>query len=587
MPMPPTSEKPVLSNCVKQKPIFQTYCAVTNTPEFKEDACKVEKTSLSLGDKQVLGAAISDFDGDSFPDILVNWKSKDGISAVIVWGGAAGIGARENTPVGDGETFLDEATAVDCNVDGIIDVLGTPKEGNATVCYLGAKKEEDFGKKIDVCPKSDELLVPYPAIYASFSDSLLSSVYLPMSSKGIFAGFHQLRPTSTGKWTLGINPIPNPFSTESDHKLLSVSESKPKDLIVGYPAVDDFNRDGIVDLLIPVIHRDQPGSLYFFVYSDSEWHALDAKLSMDKLEFHMPGPQHGHGFHVRSGDLNRDGYPDVIVTVKKSDSSNSVSDKVPGSTVILLENVPCVGKCSNYSRTFRLGMEPIFDAGPNGSVLDAAFIDVNEGGSLDFLFIVEKDGKISTEISIHSPEQDDTCFLLVQAFTSTCYKCASNDEGSGVTMPGACFAYVGTNPSGSARHGAGCLFAQMSHTPLSLPTILFGLGQTANFAKSLTLTIPSEQDTPGSAGSELSRTWTQELIPNSRIYVIPYPRDRPDQWVTRLFVTPSRLILLSFATLSCICGIIIIVIIALHLHEKRQDERERLMQTHKFHFSAM
>lgn len=76
-------------------------------------------------------------------------------------------------------------------------------------------------------------------------------------------------------------------------------------------------------------------------------------------------------------------------------------------------------------------------------------------------------------------------------------------------------------------------------------------------------------------------------MPNARLYVIPYPPDNPRKWVSKLYVTPSRLILLSFAALCCVCGVILLVIVLLHWRERRIDKREKQQQAHKFNFDAM
>lgn len=82
------------------------------------------------------------------------------------------------------------------------------------------------------------------------------------------------------------------------------------------------------------------------------------------------------------------------------------------------------------------------------------------------------------------------------------------------------------------------------------------------------------------------REWTQ-IIPNSQMVVIPNPIQEPLKWKAQLFVTPSKLILLSAAALTATCGLISAIIIALYWKERREDKIERLQEAHRFHFDAM
>lgn len=69
--------------------------------------------------------------------------------------------------------------------------------------------------------------------------------------------------------------------------------------------------------------------------------------------------------------------------------------------------------------------------------------------------------------------------------------------------------------------------------------------------------------------------------------VIPNPITDPSRWKALLFVTPSKLILLSAAALTVTCGLITLIIIALYWKERREDKIEKLQEAHRFHFDAM
>ena len=69
--------------------------------------------------------------------------------------------------------------------------------------------------------------------------------------------------------------------------------------------------------------------------------------------------------------------------------------------------------------------------------------------------------------------------------------------------------------------------------------------------------------------------------------VIPSPVTDPWRWKAQLFVTPSKLILLSAAALTATCGLITAIIAALYWKERREDKIEKLQEAHRFHFDAM
>lgn len=69
--------------------------------------------------------------------------------------------------------------------------------------------------------------------------------------------------------------------------------------------------------------------------------------------------------------------------------------------------------------------------------------------------------------------------------------------------------------------------------------------------------------------------------------VIPNPITEPTRWKAQLFVTPSKLILLSVIALTVTCCFIAAIIVGLYWKERREDKIERLQEAHRFHFDAM
>lgn len=106
--------------------------------------------------------------------------------------------------------------------------------------------------------------------------------------------------------------------------------------------------------------------------------------------------------------------------------------------------------------------------------------------------------------------------------------------------------------------------------------MVFGLGQSPNFVEDLTVGIPCITNS--------NRTLTQ-IIPNARLYIVPFPPEKPQDWIVRMYLTPNRLILLSAAVVLGISGVILLIIVGLQMKERHEDKKERLAEAQKYHFS--
>lgn len=180
----------------------------------------------------------------------------------------------------------------------------------------------------------------------------------------------------------------------------------------------------------------------------------------------------------------------------------------------------------------------------------------------------------------------DANFVKVIVLTGLSYKRNGTNTNSTVTstkkkrtygtnLPGPRITYFTTTQDGYVQRGSSVQLPQSAYFALQLPYTIFGLGRTPNFVDSLTVGLSSK-----------SRTWTQ-IIPNSQIIVVPKPIAEPQHWKAQLFVTPSKLILMSVIALGGTCLVIILIILVLYIKEKREDKQEKLQEAHRFHFDAM
>ena len=102
---------------------------------------------------------------------------------------------------------------------------------------------------------------------------------------------------------------------------------------------------------------------------------------------------------------------------------------------------------------------------------------------------------------------------------------------------------------------------QTSHFALQLPYTIFGLGVAPNFVDYMWVNVSTQ-----------SHVWPQ-IIPNSQLYVIPYPRDKPDQWDAKLIIFTSKNIVITGLSMVGVCAFVSCIIVALHLRERRLDHQ--------------
>jgi integrin alpha FG-GAP repeat containing protein 1 len=191
----------------------------------------------------------------------------------------------------------------------------------------------------------------------------------------------------------------------------------------------------------------------------------------------------------------------------------------------------------------------------------AAFYDLYQDGILDVILYGP-----DTVQAFRNTLDYDANFLKVMVLTGI-------DRGG--NLPGPSISCRTTTQDGYPRFAVAAQLPQSAHFPLGLPYTIFGLGRTPKFVDALTV---------GIAGR--SKPWTQ-IIPNSQMVVIPSPLDQASKWHAQLFITPSRMILMSVAALTGTCVLIIAIIGVLYWKERREDRIEKLQEAHRFHFDAM
>lgn len=350
--------------------------------------------------------------------------------------------------------------------------------------------------------------------------------------------------------------------------------------VVGQSLFIDVELTGRMDLVTPVCFDRECKNSALMLYStvENKWLNLQVNFRDDNTNlwkfYHRPGSRYTDVITLHSGDFNMDGYPDILATLALTQNETVLPQS------FLLENVPCQTSCGKFKRTYAIKWNALSPF-RNGTAM-AAFFDFYQDGILDCI-IVTYNGREYRTAAFKNSLDYDANFVKVMVLTGLTNKNNAMIMGRvgkkrrtyGTNLPGPSISYKTTTQEGNIRHGVSAQLPQSAHFSLNLPYSIFGLGRTPNFVDQLTVGL-----------SNRSRTWTQ-IIPNSQMVVIPWPPNDPSRWKAQLFVTPSKLILMSVAALTTVCCLITVIIGALHWKERQEDKKERMSESHRFHFDAM
>lgn len=513
----------------------------------------------------VVGVVPGDFDGDVFMDVLViTFDKRSKLSyGYILWGG----NGRLNCTVEDRPLIkmTGQPLALDYNGDMIIDLFGLDEYGNRTFWVFDQSRRAPTA--IPMLPPATLDPQPLPLIsqphsnaYLDLNNDFLADLVVTTSRYfeiwlGVERGFefHQ--------------PIRFPYGISLDENFNGV---------IGQTLYLDVELTGKMDLLLPLCFDVACANSTIMMYSD-KWHNLQVNFRDGDNALwgfvNPDGQRYTDTITLRGGDFNMDGYPDLLATLKSTSGKQKRS--------YLLENVAC-DTCVGFARKFEVKWQAL-NPFQNETAM-AVFYDFYQDGILDVILVeVDKTNNSYRTAAFKNSLDYDANFVKVMVLTgrnNSMYPISPGSLGKkkrtyGTNLPGPSIAYRTTTQDGSPRNAIAAQLPQSAHFSLNLPYTTFGLGRTPNFVDGLTIGVGGK-----------SREWPQ-IIPNSQMVVIPNPIAEPWRWKAQLFVTPSKLILLSAAALTGTCGLITLIIVALYWKERREDKIEKLQEAHRFHFDAM
>lgn len=514
--------------------------------------------------RMVVGVVPGDFDGDVFMDVLVvTFDKASKLSYVyVLWGGNGKLNCTdEKEPLAK---MQGQPLALDYNGDMIIDLFGIDERGERKFWIFNQSRKPPRTEPMHPPKKEPGRSIspihePHSNAYLDWNkDFLADLVVTSQESFEIWLGVEE------GGFVRR-NTIPFPYNSSTEKKFGQ-----------GQTLYLDMELTGKMDLLLPLCFDDECTNSTIMMYSD-RWYDLRVNFrDSNNVLWGFVKPD-GHRYTdtitLRGGDFNMDGYPDVLATLCSASGKQTQS--------FLLENVPC-DACVGFTRTFQVkwqALNPFY----NETVM-AVFYDFYQDGILDVILVeLNKSTGIYRTAAFKNSLDYDANFVKVMVLTgrnNSMYPISPGSLGKkkrtyGTNLPGPTIAYRTTTQDGSPRNALAAQLPQSAHFSLNLPYTTFGLGRTPNFVDTLTIGVGG-----------MCREWPQ-IIPNSQMVVIPNPIAEPLKWKAQLFVTPSKLILLSAAALTGTCGLISFIIIALYWKERREDKIEKLQEAHRFPFDAM
>ncbi|XP_071445783.1 T-cell immunomodulatory protein isoform X2 [Hetaerina americana] len=510
-----------------------------------------------------------DFDGDGNMDILITSLKRSAAKFTLVhilWGGMNHINCtKEEKPI---MKMKGQPLVLDFNQDMIADLFGMDINGSRSFWIFNKNRTTPQAIPMENSREQmPQLRFPHSHAFLDLNGDFSSDLFVTTESNFEI-------------W----------FGNEDGKLEFNTTISLPHGNLekVGQSLFLDVELKGKMDHVLPVCFDSTCSNSSIYVYSGNQWHNLAVDFQDKEKNVWgfvvQSGQKYIDTITVRGGDFNLDGYPDLLATLKSVDQN-------PKS--FLLENVPC-GGCA-FGRTFSVR----WNAFPpyNRSVL-GTFFDFYQNGVLDVIIVHQPSSGSKDHFEMAAFKNDldyDANFVKVTVLAGECqvgnkdYGCVERGGGwgehgpksrYGANLPGPSVSYHTTTQEGEVQESTAAQLSQSAHFALQLPYCIFGLGRTPNFVDALTVGVSWPQP------EGRKRTWTQ-IIPNSQVVVVPWPRGQPSKWRARLFVTPSRLVLLTAAALVGTCALIAALIAGLHWKERREDRKEKLQEAHRFHFDAM
>ncbi|XP_076805852.1 T-cell immunomodulatory protein-like [Clavelina lepadiformis] len=507
-----------------------------------------------------------DYNGDGFMDILVASDKGKEVNLQLIWGTESGR-FTVNNKFEIKSIVRGQPLVVDANADMIPDLF-VSLHNNTREFWLGNKEKpssnwkfhrHDFSMLAESCYNNTR--IPHSHAFVDITGEGSADLFVTSLDKNENTIFETWQGTRAGLKLVGLVNQP----------------SEDKAILIGQSLFVDINGDTEQDHILPVceIIDGRCSNSRIMLYFKNEW--VQIFQAGEGWNFIHPDTNFKRQpVTLVAGDFNQDIYIDLLCIMQQNHGSQNSAPMA-----VILYGGNCKNDyCMEIHRQFHHG----FVVPASDGAFSAAFYDFKSDGTLDLLISTEKDSVLSIR-AYENTVAEDVSFLIGKVlpgmeghFTSNIYGCT--------------ISYKTTNTMGGPQHSSAVQLSQSAYLSLQLPHVSFGLGRLPNFVDSLTVSVPtsllpaSPNSTDSSLYDSLTQSWSM-LIPNSQLFIKPYPINDPSSWSNRLLVTPSQNVITTAIVLVSLCGGVVIAIIIMHCMERQEDKREKTQEAHRFHFDAM
>lgn len=365
---------------------------------------------------------------------------------------------------------------------------------------------------------------------------------------------------------------------------------------IGNFSIADIDRDGMLDLIFPLLNTDLKVLIAYnkikyvfnwdgdyclnnsknefndifigFSSKTSDNNVIDKKTT-EKYDYHNDKNfivnlydevnekfyiNEKYGIHpiIRTGDINTDSYPDLIVTSFKGD--------VRKTKVFINTKQETNVDQTNDSRDVRNFIwEPeLFNLNnTNSNEVYSSFFDLDENGQLDILVVLEEDSKFKIQGYFNNYHYDAFFLKSLNMLTSQKY----STYAIGVT-----YRYIATNLNGSRRLDVNYQALQLNSMSLSLPYTFIGIGRSNNYIENFHVISPTFNKNGNSY-----KIFTP-IIPNSQLLISENKSDDELKWSLDLIVNPTNMLILIIGVIVIILVLLLLLIVYLHCQELKEDQ---------------
>ncbi|XP_059091742.1 T-cell immunomodulatory protein-like isoform X2 [Tigriopus californicus] len=465
----------------------------------------------------IMGVTPGDFDGDGGMDLLVLAQPAPGSpglggsvsTALLFWGDHDQIRHEHRLTCGNASAWTlpmeQEPLLLDANGDDIADLYGAVNGTRGVWLFNGQREEPPTWQVWDRRP-SELTRRPHSNAFVDLNSDGNADLFVT-NEKSLELwenlGHGQAKtPSADADQT-----ITSPFRKHKSVPLPACDTSKGT--CIGQSVFADFDLDGRLDMIFPVCYDAEcRTSTLHFATLDALWSGtrqdflvIPTTLGQWKFDYaDDDNPDNPYyGLSPRVGDINLDGYPDLLIRVQHRTSKEA--------QVHLLLNVFDPNSPTENKRGFLL--QPDVMTGLNQTVM-AAFYDLYENGLEDIITVTsESPNGMKLGAFTNQTQDSDAYFVKVIVLSGLCYHDCKDEHIQvpyGTNLPGQTICYRQQRPgSESFVEVRSCApqLTQTAHHALQLPYTIFGLGMAPNFLDYMYVNVTN------TSSHSMGRTWTQ------------------------------------------------------------------------------